>query len=45
MAKGTMPPEAVKLMQAMAVMQAEALKKSRWVGGSFAEDARAMHYG
>lgn len=45
MAKGPMPPEAVKLMQAMALMQAEALKKSRWVGGSFADDARAMHYG
>jgi hypothetical protein len=45
MAKGAMPPEAVKMMQAMAAMQAEALKTSRWVGGSFAEDARAMHYG
>lgn len=40
-----MPPEAVKLMQALATMQAEALKSSRWVGDNFAEDARAMHYG
>lgn len=40
-----MPPEAVRLMQALATMQAEALKSSRWVGDSFAEDARAMHYG
>lgn len=40
-----MPPEAVKMMQALALMQAEALKKSRWVGDSFAEDARAIHYG
>lgn len=40
-----MPPEAAKLMQALATMQAEALKSSRWVGDSFADDARAMHYG
>ena len=45
MVKGPIPPEAVKMMQAMALMQAEALKKSRWVGESFADDARAMHYG
>ncbi len=45
MVKGGIPPEAVKMMQAMAVMQAEALKQSRWVGDSFADDARAMHYG
>ena len=45
MAKGKLPPEAVKAMQAMAAMQAEALKKSKWVGDTFAEDARAMHYG
>ncbi|MCK9543329.1 MAG: DUF1178 family protein [Novosphingobium sp.] len=42
---GPMPPEAEKLMRALAVMQAEALKSSRWVGENFAEDARAMHYG
>jgi hypothetical protein len=39
------PPEAVALMHKLATMQAEALKSSRFVGGSFAEDARAMHYG
>ncbi|MDE2595328.1 MAG: DUF1178 family protein [Sphingomonadales bacterium] len=40
-----MPPEAVKMMQALAKMQTEALKSSRWVGGKFAEESRAMHYG
>ncbi len=33
------------MMQALAKVQAEALKDSRFVGESFAEDARAMHYG
>ena len=33
------------MLQKLAVMQAEALKSSRFVGDSFAEDARAMHYG
>lgn len=41
----SLPPEAVKMMQKLASMQAEALKQSRWVGESFTEDARAMHYG
>ena len=41
----TLPPEVVKAMTKLAEMQAEALKTSRWVGGNFAEDARAMHYG
>lgn len=45
MANGKLPPEALKVMQAMAAMQAEALKQSTWVGDNFAEDARAMHYG
>jgi hypothetical protein len=45
MSKGALPPEAVKMMQALATMQAKALEQSRWVGESFAEDARAMHYG
>ena len=40
-----MPPEAVKMMQALARMQAEALRQSRWTGDSFAEEARAIHYG
>ena len=38
-------PEAVAMMRALAMAQAEALKSSRWVGGKFAEQARAMHYG
>jgi len=37
--------KAVKLMQALAQAQAEALSTSEWVGGRFAEEARAMHYG
>ena len=45
MAKGKMPPEAVKMMKALAAMQAKALESSRWVGDKFADDARAMHYG
>ena len=45
MAKGALPPEAIKLMQALAIMQAKALEKSRWVGDSFAEATREMHYG
>ncbi|MFA7601640.1 MAG: DUF1178 family protein [Novosphingobium sp.] len=45
MAKGAMPPEAARMLQALAVMQREALKDSRWVGDKFAEESRAMHYG
>jgi hypothetical protein len=45
MASGDLPPEAAKMMRALATMQAEALKDSRWVGGKFAEKSRAMHYG
>ncbi len=45
MATGSLPPEAVKVMQALAKMQGEALKQSRWVGENFAEQSRAMHYG
>jgi hypothetical protein len=40
-----LPPEAAQMMKALATMQAEALKTSRWVGDSFADDARAIHYG
>lgn len=40
-----LPPEAVAMFRAIALAQAEALKSSRWVGGDFAENARAMHYG
>jgi hypothetical protein len=45
MTKGAMPPEAMQMMRALAAMQAEALKDSRWVGDKFAEASRAMHYG
>lgn len=45
MTKGAMPPEAIKMMRALAAMQTEALKDSRWVGDKFAEQSRAMHYG
>ncbi len=45
MASGALAPEAAKMMQALAKMQSEALKDSRWVGGKFAEKSRAMHYG
>lgn len=40
-----MPPEVRKAMEALAKAQAEALKKSTWVGDKFAEQSRAMHYG
>ncbi|HVR89625.1 MAG TPA: DUF1178 family protein [Novosphingobium sp.] len=40
-----LPPEAAKLVQALATMQAEALKQSRWVGDKFADESRAIHYG
>ena len=33
------------MMQALAKMQAEALKQSRWVGADFAEQSRAIYYG
>lgn len=45
LASGPMPPEAAAVLQAIAAMQAEALKSSTWVGDAFAEDVRAMHYG
>ena len=39
-------PQAVKAaMQALAAMQAKALEGSTWVGGAFADRARAMHDG
>ena len=40
-----MPPEVTKALQALAKAQAKALEKSTWVGDSFAEKSRAMHYG
>jgi hypothetical protein len=45
MAGGSLPPEAVAMLKAVAAVQTEMLKSSTWVGENFAEDARAMHYG
>ncbi len=42
---GIAPEKAALLMQVLARAQAEALKGSEWVGGRFADTARAMHYG
>lgn len=39
------PPEVERAMRALAAAQAKALENSRWVGDSFAEETRAMHYG
>jgi len=39
------PPEMARALEAIAKAQAEALKQSTWVGESFAEKSRAMHYG
>lgn len=44
-AGGKPSPEMLKAMEKLAAMQAEALKGSDWVGGKFAEESRAMHYG
>jgi hypothetical protein len=44
-AGGGMPSEMVDALRKMAVLQAEALKSSEWVGDNFAEESRAMHYG
>lgn len=43
--KDALPPEAARMMLALAKMQAQALEKSRWVGDSFADASRAIHYG
>ncbi len=44
-AGGAMPVETARMMTALAQLQAEALKQSRWVGDKFAEQSRAIHYG
>jgi len=44
-ASAPLPPEAVAMLKAVAAMQADMLKASTWVGDTFAEDVRAMHYG
>ena len=45
MSTGALPPEALRMMRALAKMQAKAIEQSRWVGESFADESRAMHYG
>ncbi|MDE2564071.1 MAG: DUF1178 family protein [Sphingomonadales bacterium] len=44
-AGGAIPAPVAEALRQIAALQAEALKSSKWVGGKFAEDARAMHYG
>jgi hypothetical protein len=45
LANTPMPPEVRKALSALAKAQAEALKKSTWVGDKFADETRKMHYG
>jgi hypothetical protein len=45
MAAPAMPPEMRAAFEKMALLQAEMLKSSRWVGEDFADKARAIHYG
>lgn len=40
-----MPAEIVEMIGKVAQMQAKMLEKSDWVGDSFADEARAIHYG
>jgi hypothetical protein len=40
-----LPTAMAELVQKMARAQSEILDKSQWVGGNFAETARAIHYG
>ena len=42
---GKLNPAAQEIMAKMAVMQAQALQQSTWVGDQFAARSRAMHYG
>lgn len=44
-AGGIIPAEVGKVIEALARIQSEVLKQSRWVGKGFAEQSRAMHYG
>jgi len=39
------PQEAREMLAAIAAVQAKLLEKSQWVGGAFADQARAMHQG
>ena len=40
-----MPPEVVEALGKLAEAQGRALASSKWVGDSFAEQSREMHYG
>lgn len=44
-ASGALPPQAVAMMQAIAAVQAQVVKQSRWVGDGFAEVSREIYYG
>jgi hypothetical protein len=39
------PPAMAEIVNKIADVQREMLKKSQWVGREFAEEARAIHYG
>jgi hypothetical protein len=43
--RGPLPPEVTEALTKLAQAQAKALEVSRWVGETFAEESRAMHYG
>ena len=45
LANREMPAEVRKALNALAEAQKKALAKSTWVGDSFADQSRAMHYG
>jgi len=45
MANAPMPPQVAEALGKLAEAQARALKDSTWVGKSFVEQSRAMHYG
>ena len=44
-ANALLPPAMAELVQKLARAQSEMLDKSQWVGGNFAETARAIYYG
>ena len=45
MARGPMPPQVAEALGKLAEAQSRALRNSKWVGDTFAEQTRAMHYG
>lgn len=45
LANAPLPPQVQEALAKLAKVQAEALKRSTWVGESFAKESRAMHYG